>query len=177
MVDNPASIGEWGPHKIPNPNFFDDLEPAVKHLNNIGGVGIELWTMTEDILFNNIYVGHSIDNAKALATETYNQLLHPLEDPISHIHGKIAHLTLAWEDPLSAIQTHPETGLGLAGVVFTLFSMLAVLFSLIGSQQRKPIAKANNTDTFTPDDKQKTDSTPVAPAGGEKDKSTAKRRK
>ncbi|KAG2155719.1 Calreticulin family-domain-containing protein [Suillus clintonianus] len=199
MIDNPVYIGEWAPRKIPNPNFFEDLEP-VKHLNNIGGVGIELWTMTEDILFSNIYVGHSVDDAKALAAETYDvkktleaalsaqkdvddesdYYIPPfLEDPISHIRGKIAQfLDAAREDPLSAIQTHPETGLGLAGVVATLFGMLAVLFGLVGSQQKKPIAKAKKTDTSTPDDKQKADSTPVAPAGGEKkNESTTKKRK
>jgi hypothetical protein len=109
-----------------------------------------------------------------------------LEDPISHICGKIAQfLDAAWEEPLSAIKTHPETGVGLASVVFTLFGMLAALFGLIGSQQMKPVAKvcttsslasltelyhhqAKKTDTSMPDDKQKTDSMPIAPAGGEK---------
>lgn len=182
-----------------------------------GGVGIELWTMTEDILFDNIYVGHSIDDAKSLAAETYDvkkpleAALSPqkdvddegdyyippfLEDPISHIRGKIAQfIDAARVDPLSAIQTYPETGAGLAGVVLSLFGMLLVLFGFIGSQQKKPVAKvcttyflaslaelchhqAKKTDTSTPDDKQKTDSTPVAPAGGEKkDAGSVKKRK
>ncbi|KAG0698450.1 Calreticulin family-domain-containing protein [Suillus ampliporus] len=198
MIDNPAYIGEWAPRQIPNPNYFEDLEP-VKHLNKIGGVGIELWTMTEDILFSNIYVGHSVDDAKALAAETYDvkklieASLSPkqdvdadgdyyippfVEDPVSHVRGKIAQfLDAAREDPILAIKNHPETGLGLAGVVFTLFGMLGVLFGLVGSQQ-KPVAKAKKTDTSTPDDKQKADSTPVASAGGEKkDESTVKKRK
>ena len=55
MIDNPEYKGEWAPRKIPNPNYFEDLTPA-KSLIPIGGVGIELWTMTEDILFDNIYV-------------------------------------------------------------------------------------------------------------------------
>jgi hypothetical protein len=173
--------------------------------------------MTEDILFNNIYVGHSIDDAMSLAAETYDvkksieatlsaqkdvndegdYYIPPfLEDPISHIRGKIAQfLDAAREDPLSAIQTYPETGVGLAGVVFTLFGMLAVLFGFVGSQQKKPVAKvcptfyhdyrteiyhhqAKKTDTSTPDDKQKADSTPVASAGSEKkDAGPVKKRK
>ncbi|KAG2135056.1 Calreticulin-domain-containing protein [Suillus cothurnatus] len=186
MIDNPAYIAEWAPCKIANPDFCEDLEP-VKHPNNIAGIGVELWTMTEDILFNNTYVGHSIDDAKSLAAETYKDVSDEgnyyiplfLEDPISHIRGKIAQfLDATREEPLSAIKAHPETGVGLAGVVFTLFGMLAALFGLIGSQQMKPVAKAKKTDTSTPDDKQKTDSTPVAPAGGEKkDAGPARRRK
>jgi len=34
--------------------------------------------MTEDILFDNIYVGHSVDDAKALAAETFD-IKHSLE--------------------------------------------------------------------------------------------------
>ena len=34
MIDNPDYKGEWAPRKIPNPGYFEDLEP-VKHLNKI----------------------------------------------------------------------------------------------------------------------------------------------
>jgi len=198
MIDNPVYIGEWSPRKIANPDYFEDLEP-VKHLNKIGGVGIELWTMTEDILFNNIYVGHSVDDAKALAAETYDvkKLIESalsakkdvvddsdyyipsfVEDPVSHVRGKFAQFfDAAQEDPVSAITTYWDTSLVLAGSVFTLFGMLGVVFGLVGSQQ-KPVAKAKKMDTSTPDDKKKTDSTPVAPAGGEKkDETNLKKRK
>ena len=36
-----------------------------------GGVGIELWTMTEDILFDNLYIGNSVEDAQKLAEETW----------------------------------------------------------------------------------------------------------
>ncbi|KAG0707627.1 hypothetical protein DFH29DRAFT_1066311 [Suillus ampliporus] len=87
---------------------------------------------------------------------------------VFYVCGKIAQfLDAAREDPILAITNHPKTCLGLAGVVFTLFGMLGVLFGLVGSQQ-KPVAKAQKTDTSTPGDKQTADSTPIAPAGGEK---------
>ena len=70
MIDNPAYIGEWAPRKIPNPDYFEDLAP-VKSLKPIGGVGIELWTMTEDILFDNLYIGHSVEDAATLAAESW----------------------------------------------------------------------------------------------------------
>jgi hypothetical protein len=77
MIDNPAYKGEWAPRKIPNPDYYEDKTP-VKSLKQIGGVGIELWTMTEDILFDNIYIGHSEEDAKALAAETFH-IKKPLE--------------------------------------------------------------------------------------------------
>ncbi|KAJ7116809.1 Calreticulin family-domain-containing protein [Mycena crocata] len=198
MIDNPAYIGEWAPRKIPNPDFYEDLTP-VKTLGKIGGVGIELWTMTEDILFDNIYVGHSPEDAKAFAAETF-EIKKPLEnaaskpdaddddddsevsfkeDPVAFIRQKVfTFIDLAKLDPLLAFKSHPETGVALAGALLTLFGMLGALFGLVGAGQ-KPITKSSKkTDAPSPDDKKTKDSAPVAAAGGEKkDESSVKKRK
>jgi hypothetical protein len=123
-----------------------------------GGVGIELWTMTEDILFSNIYVGHSIDDAKTLAAETFD-IKHPLEkatekaavpdydeeldepsfaeNPVEFLRNKaFKFIALARVDPVTAFKTHPETGVALAGALLTFFGMLGALFGLVGSQQK-----------------------------------------
>jgi hypothetical protein len=197
-IDNPAYKGEWAPRQIPNPAYFEDLKP-VQSLNKIGGVGIELWTMTEDILFDNLYVGHSVEDAKAFAAETF-EVKKPLEsaaakvedksddeeetvsfkdDPVTFIRQKIfTFVDVVQVDPILALKTHPETGAALAGVVFTLFGMIGALFGLIGAQQ-KPITKSSKkTDAPSPDDKKTADTTPVAAAGGEKkDESSVKKRK
>ena len=57
LIDNPAYKGEWAPRKIANPNYFEDLKPS--NFAKIGAVGFELWTLSSDILFDNIYIGHS----------------------------------------------------------------------------------------------------------------------
>ena len=161
MIDNPEYKGEWAPRKIPNPNYFEDLTPA-KSLIPIGGVGIELWTMTEDILFDNIYVGHSVEDARKLAEETYfvKKKLEDIKDkvdekvdeddeeaidfkaePVEFIRRKVfKFIELAKIDPVLAFKTHPETGAGLTLSVVTLFGMLGVLFGFVGAQQ-KPITK------------------------------------
>jgi hypothetical protein len=117
--------------------------------------------MTEDILFDNIYVGHSTDDAKTFAAETF-EVKKPLEaataksedrlddddelpswreDPIAFIRQKaILFIQLVQVDPILALKTHPETGAALVGAVFTLFGMIGVLFGLVGAQQ-KPITK------------------------------------
>ncbi|KAI0050624.1 Calreticulin-domain-containing protein [Auriscalpium vulgare] len=198
QIDNPAYKGEWAPRKIDNPDYFEDLTP-VKSLEKIGGVGIELWTMTEDILFDNIYIGHSVEDAKALAAESFDikkkleteaaKVETPEDDeeetpafkenPIEFLRSKaIEFIALAREDPIGAFKTNPETGAALVGAVFTLFGMIGVLFGLVGSQQ-KPIAKSSKkTDAPTPDDKKTAEKAPVAPAGGDKkDETTVKKRK
>jgi hypothetical protein len=47
-IPNPEYKGVWSPRLIANPQFFEDQSPA--DFTKIGGIGIELWTMTEDIL-------------------------------------------------------------------------------------------------------------------------------
>jgi hypothetical protein len=128
--------------------------------------------MTEDILFDNIYIGHSVEDAKALAKATFD-IKRPLEvadeeakskkldeddeaaarpsfreAPVEYIRQKVfTFIDLAKLDPVLAFKTHPETGVGLAGVFFTLFGMLGALFGLLGGSQ-KPITKVRTSISF-----------------------------
>jgi len=191
LIDNPEYIGEWAPRKIANPAFFEDLDP-VKNLDKIGGIGIELWTMTEDILFDNVYLGHSLEDAKALAAETFNvkkeleaaaaavdsakdedkeeQVVDFKEDPVAFIREKVFEfIDLAQLDPVFAAKSHPETAASLALAVLTFFGMLGVFVSTLFGGSAKPAVKSSKkTDAPTPDDKTKSESAPVAKAGGEK---------
>jgi hypothetical protein len=199
MIDNPAYIGEWEARKIPNPDYFQDLDP-IKSLEKIGGIGIELWTMTEDILFDNIYLGHSLEDAKSFAAETFDvkkaleaaeqksaaakeaeeeQIIFK-EDPVGFIREKVFEfLDLAQIDPLAAAKSHPETAAGLAFATMTFFGMLGVLVTTLFGGQSRPVAKpSKKTDAPTPDDKTKTADSPVAKAGDDKkNESGVKKRK
>jgi len=118
--------------------------------------------MTEDILFDNLYVGHSPEDAKRLAAETF-EVKKPLEvaadkpvaaeedddesisfkdDPISFIRTRvISFIEAAKLDPLEAFKSQPETGAALAGALFTLFGMLGALVSIIGGAQKPVVTK------------------------------------
>jgi len=186
FIDNPAYKGPWAPRKIANPKYFEDNDP-VKSLDKIGGVGIELWTMTEDILFDNIYVGSSLEDAKALAAESFD-IKRPIEDaesafsdsasadketkeeektfkedPLSFLRAKIAAFIESVKvDPVTAIKTQPETAGALLVGVVTLLGMLGTLFGVVGGAQ-KPVTKSTKK-TEAP----KAEPAPVAAAGGEK---------
>ena len=118
--------------------------------------------MTEDILFDNIYIGHSVEDAAALAAESW-EIKKTLEeeaaksnvveddeeetvadlksDPVAFIRQKIfTFVETAKVDPVFAVKTQPETAAGLALAATTLFGMIATLLGLIGGQQ-KPITK------------------------------------
>ncbi|XP_058102704.1 calnexin homolog [Magnolia sinica] len=53
LIDNPNYKGIWKPQQIPNPDHFElekpDFEP-------IAAIGIEIWTMQDGILFDNILI-------------------------------------------------------------------------------------------------------------------------
>ncbi|CAM6040781.1 unnamed protein product [Sphagnum compactum] len=61
-IDNPAYQGIWAPKQIPNPDYFVLEKP---NLEPIAAIGIEIWTMQDGILFDNILVTHD----EAVATE------------------------------------------------------------------------------------------------------------
>ncbi|XP_075066119.1 calnexin [Mixophyes fleayi] len=54
MIDNPSYQGIWKPRKIQNPDFFEDLEPF--KMTPFYALGLELWSMTSDIFFDNFIV-------------------------------------------------------------------------------------------------------------------------
>jgi len=149
--------------------------------------------MTEDILFDNIYVGHSVDDAKTLASQTFD-IKKPLEeekekaaapepvadekdettvtwtsDPLGFIRQKVfVFLELAKVDPVLAFKRQPETAGALVVALLTVLGMLGSVLGVIG-QNTKPVAKSSKkTDAPSADDKKKTEVAPVAPAGGDK---------
>lgn len=46
--------GMWSPQKIPNPEYFEDPHPF--RMTPIGAIGLELWSMTSDIYFDNFII-------------------------------------------------------------------------------------------------------------------------
>lgn len=108
MIDNPAYKGEWKPRKIANPNYFEDLNP--NHLSRIAGIGFEIWTMDEDILFDNIYVGHSIEDARELARQTFDVKL-PIEQNIEQkdVEAKKAEEEKTNADPIVGLKRLQDT--------------------------------------------------------------------
>ncbi|KAI3916937.1 hypothetical protein MKW98_014398 [Papaver atlanticum] len=53
LIENPNYKGIWKPQEIPNPDYFElekpDFEP-------VAAIGIEIWTMQDGILFDNILI-------------------------------------------------------------------------------------------------------------------------
>ncbi|KAM3419852.1 hypothetical protein BST61_g3181 [Cercospora zeina] len=149
LIDNPAYKGVWKPRKIPNPEFFEDKKPA--DFEPIGAIGFELWSMNENILFDNIYIGHDEAQAKKFKEETFDvkkpneealekaskpkvdEKKSPsdlvfLDDPVLYVKEKTAlFIELAQKNPVDAIKFVPEVA-GTIGVL--LVTIIALIFGL-----------------------------------------------
>jgi len=71
MINNPDYIGVWQPKRIPNPDFEAAHDPKPHAMSPIGGIGIELWTMQDGILFDNILISADPEVASNLAAKTF----------------------------------------------------------------------------------------------------------
>ncbi|RMJ24940.1 Calnexin [Aspergillus sp. HF37] len=157
LIDNPAYKGPWAPRKIANPAYFEDKTPA--NFEPMGAIGFEIWTMQNDILFDNIYIGHSIEDAEKLRKETFD-VKHPVEtaeeealrpkpeekdatpsvsfreDPVAFVREKVDHFVgLAKQDPVGAVKQVPEVAGGLVALVTT---MILIIVTAIGASSPAP---------------------------------------
>ncbi|XP_060740470.1 calnexin [Tachysurus vachellii] len=67
MIDNPNYQGVWKPRKIPNPDYFEDLHPF--RMTPVSAVGLELWSMSSDIFFDNFFITSDHNVAEKWAEE------------------------------------------------------------------------------------------------------------
>jgi len=164
LIDNPAYKGVWAPRKIPNPKYYEDKTPS--NFEPMGAIGFELWTMQKDILFDNIYIGHSVKDANALKAETYDlkivaekaeeEATKPkvedkpkspsdlkfMDDPILYIKEKIdLFITIAKKDPINAIKFVPEVAGAIGAVIVLFITLIFIAVGGIGAAPSKQDAK------------------------------------
>ncbi|KAE8148295.1 Calreticulin family-domain-containing protein [Aspergillus avenaceus] len=166
LVDNPAYKGPWAPRKIANPAYFEDKTPS--NFEPMGAIGFEIWTMQNDILFDNIYIGHSAEDAEQLRKETFD-VKHPIEvaeeeaskpkkeetgpttsvsfkeDPVTYVREKVdTFVGLAKEDPVNAVKQVPEVAGTLGAVVL---SMILIIVGAIKASSPAPAPAKKGKET------------------------------
>lgn len=164
LIDNPDYKGPWAPRKIPNPDYFEDKHPS--NLEPMGAIGFEIWTMQNDILFDNIYIGHSVEDANKLAAESFipkhtaekaaeaaskpkepERKKSPLDlvfkdDPVTYMKEKFGlFFTIAKTDPIGAIRFVPEIAIGLAVGALTFLATLIGLLTMGGTPFKTEVDK------------------------------------
>lgn len=66
-IRTPVFQGIWKPRKIPNPEYFEDLQPF--KMTPFSAVGLELWSMTSDIFFDNFMITDDRNTADRWAND------------------------------------------------------------------------------------------------------------
>lgn len=119
--------------------------------------------MQKDILFDNIYIGHSVEDANALKAETYDLKivaekaeedaskpqkedkpkspsdLKFMDDPVHYVKEKVdLFVTIAQRDPIQAIKFVPEVS-GAIGAILAL--LVTIVFVALGSGGAAPSKK------------------------------------
>lgn len=160
-IDNPLYQGVWAPRKISNADYFEDLSPS--KFEPISGIGFELWTMQGDILFDNIVISHDLADAATLAKdwetkfaieeaednanapkaseEARKKFGSPkfTSDPIGWITEEVSSfLDLVSDDPVAALQAHPQVAGSIVATLFTLFAILGSLVSFFSGPAEGP---------------------------------------
>lgn len=122
--------------------------------------------MQNDILFDNIYIGHSIEDAEKLKAETYD-IKRPIEDaedeaskpkvespkspmdlkflddPVLYVREKVdLFLTIAKDDPVQAIKFVPEVAGGAGLLAVTVIALIIGAFGLKGASPPPQVKNA-----------------------------------
>ena len=69
-IDNPDYKGVWSPPDIDNPEYVPD-DKLYLH-KDLAHVGFELWQVKAGTVFDNIFVGDSLEEAEAFRKETFD---------------------------------------------------------------------------------------------------------
>lgn len=123
--------------------------------------------MQSDILFDNIYIGHSIEDAEKLKAETFD-IKHPIEvkedeatkpkpadppksptdlkfmdDPLLYVREKFdLFWTIAKKDPVQAAKFVPEVAGGLGVIAATLIILVVSVLASSGASSPPAVKKA-----------------------------------
>uniref|UniRef100_A0A3B5M3A9 Uncharacterized protein n=1 Tax=Xiphophorus couchianus TaxID=32473 RepID=A0A3B5M3A9_9TELE len=69
LIDNPNYQGVWKPRKMMNPEYFEDLQPF--RMTPFKALGLELWSMTSDIYFDNFIITSHKEVADRWASDSW----------------------------------------------------------------------------------------------------------
>ncbi|XP_017101185.2 calnexin [Drosophila bipectinata] len=150
MIENPNYQGKWAPRKIPNPDFFEDLKPF--QMTPIGAVGLELWSMSSDILFDNLIITDDVDVAREFAANSFDIKRRYIDRESESFVNKVVELAKAYPS---------VWGIGLVAIVALVVIAFYCRFGSSKSKDaaaKRSAAAAKKSDEPQPDDEPKPES-------------------
>ncbi|KAK9066337.1 hypothetical protein SSX86_013659 [Deinandra increscens subsp. villosa] len=159
LIDNPNYMGIWKPRDIPNVDYFDldkpDLEP-------VAAVGIEIWTMQDGILFDNILIASDEKTAamirdatwkpkflieKANQTAGSSDRLKGIQKSVFDVLYKIADLPILGGHKMKVVELIEEAEKKpniIVGIIVSLaVAIVSPLLKILLVSKKKPAVKVN----------------------------------
>lgn len=146
MIDNPNYKGVWKPRMIENPAYFEDDNPYM--MIPIGALGLELWSMSDEILFDNFLITDDLKVAEEFAAASWE--IKSNEERAASSAGGI------WQTLMSSAEQRPW----LWAVYVVVLLLPIVLLSICLCPKAGPIkpedvdASRKKTDEPSPDDEE-----------------------
>lgn len=142
LIDNPEYKGVWKAKDVDNPEFFVEEHPY--RFLPIGAVGIEIWTMSSGILYDNLLVTHDEAVALDFAQKTF-ELKAELEKAYEAKKAKGAGVFAEFTSAISeSFEKNPIFSICLS--VLLVGTLAAVLYLLCFSSSEPRRAKKANAD-------------------------------
>lgn len=145
-IDNPNYKGIWKPRMIENPAYFEDSNPY--KMTPIGALGLELWSMSDEIIFDNFLITDDTNVASDYAIITWD--IKSTEERAASSAGGI------WNTLMSSAEQRPW----LWAVYVVVLLLPIVLLSICLCPKAGPIkpediaAARKKTDDISPDDEE-----------------------
>jgi len=175
--------GVWAPKKIPNPDFFEDSEP-LKNIGLIKAVALEVWSMNDGVVFDNVLLGNSAEDAASYALKTWaikkaeasadsDELAEPMNFLPKLLEQEFMQPIVPFVQPLleQGIAEYGANPVHAAFIVVSVLPLLFLLFCCCCGNSKKiedQVAKAKKEDITEEDDKP-AESESVQPESSKKD--------
>jgi len=140
LIENVNYQGKWEPRKIPNPSFFEEADPFSKLLS-FDAIGLELWSMTDNIYFDNFIItdDESVSNQFSLDSWAVKK---DLESAASSSSDSVIDALVK--------ATHDKPWLWALYILVVLVPIILIFVFCCGSSKSSDEAK--KTDAVSPDD-------------------------
>ncbi|KAI6241588.1 Calreticulin family protein [Aphelenchoides fujianensis] len=145
-IKNPKYKGKWSARLIENPNYYEANPYA--QLQPVTALGFELWTMSANIIFDNIFIDDDSQLAADFASQTFKvkkeqeELLESIESPSKNI---LQNLVDATEE---------KPWLWAVYVLCVLIPIIALSAYLFGRKSSGGAEDPKKTDAVQPDDEE-----------------------
>ncbi|KAG7305778.1 hypothetical protein JYU34_009907 [Plutella xylostella] len=137
LITNPNYKGRWAPRKIPNPDYFYDDQPF--KMTPIHAIGFELWSMSPNLLFDNLLITDDPATAEQFAAQTFTP--------------KLSALTKYEESFLDAAVQFVAANPWVWAVVVLLILVVIVIYIYVRAGPDEDVEEAlKKADAMTPDD-------------------------